>query len=94
MSTSNSPYPDSVPSPLNLDTLLDEARQPPTPDRKELIDQVVDTVIEAHMNTCNYTTEKVKAGIEKFILNQSNSPPPVSLPLNIFSHLQQHLDCL
>lgn len=79
LSNSSSPYTDSVPSPLNLDTLLDEARQPPNPERKELIDQVVETVIEAHMNTCNYTTEKVKAGIEKFIVNQTNGPSPADM---------------
>jgi len=75
MSTNSSPYTESVPSPLNLDSLLEEARQPPTLERKELIHQVVDTVIEAHMNTCNYTTEKVKEGIQNYIINQANRTP-------------------
>ncbi|ELU11613.1 hypothetical protein CAPTEDRAFT_227484 [Capitella teleta] len=48
---------------VTMRTLIGEAMQPASGERRELISQVVDTILEAHLNTCKYTSEKVAAGI-------------------------------
>ncbi len=45
---------------------MEEANSTPSPERQLLIDQVIDTVIEGHMDTCNYTSPKVAAGMATF----------------------------
>ncbi len=46
--------------------MLSEVQQPVNDERTQLINQVIDTVVEAHMSTCHYTKEKVETGMIKF----------------------------
>lgn len=50
----------------SIQTLIQEAMIPPTGERQDLITQVVETVTEAHLNTCNYTSDKVAEGMAKY----------------------------
>ena len=47
-------------------SLMQEALVPPSGERRDLITQVVDTVLEAHLTTCNYTLEKVATGMARY----------------------------
>jgi hypothetical protein len=51
-----------------LAELVDEARRLPLPgsERATLVEQVIRSVIDAHMNTCNYTKEKIELGLQRF----------------------------
>jgi len=52
-----------------ISELVDEARRLPVPgsERATLVEQVIRSVIDAHMNTCNYTKEKIEVGLAKYI---------------------------
>ena len=51
---------------------LTEARRTPTNEQLELVQSVFDTVVEAHMDTCIYTTNKVAEGKAKYRLMNVN----------------------
>lgn len=46
--------------------LAEEAKMAPSSERVELIEHVITTTVEAHMNTCNYTLEKVTEGLRRY----------------------------
>ena len=46
--------------------MLSEVQQPVNDERSTLIGQVSEQIIEAHMTTCNYTSEKVAEGLREF----------------------------
>jgi hypothetical protein len=52
-----------------LAELVDEARRLPVSgsERANLVEQVIRSVIDAHMNTCNYTKEKIELGLQRYI---------------------------
>ena len=69
-----SPHSDSSATP-DIATLLAQARIEPVGERRELVQQMIESVVKAHMQTCNYTDDKVKVGKEQFRLKMKNSPP-------------------
>lgn len=44
----------------------EEAKQPPFGNRIQLVDHVISAVSEAHLSTCNYTSEKVAKGLSRY----------------------------
>lgn len=50
----------------SLQLLSVEAKMTPPGERMELIEHVIATTVEAHMNTCNYTSEKVAEGLRHY----------------------------
>lgn len=52
----------------SLSELVDEARRLPVEnsERSNLVQQVIRSVIDAHMNTCNYTKDKIEIGMSRF----------------------------
>ena len=59
----------------DIPSLLAQARIEPVGERRELVEQMIESVVKAHLQTCNYTDEKVKEGKEQFRLKMKNSPP-------------------
>lgn len=49
-----------------IEEQLADARALPDAQQLKVIDQIIECVIDAHMATCNYTSEKVAAGKEKY----------------------------
>lgn len=45
---------------------IDDARLEADPSRQKLVYQVINAVSEAHMATCNYTSDKVMTGMKKY----------------------------
>ena len=43
-----------------------DVQQPINDERCQLIAQVSEQIIEAHLTTCNYTSNKVREGLEKY----------------------------
>ncbi len=46
--------------------MLKEGRQAINDDRLELIQNVTTDIIQAHMDTCNYTAQKVRDGMARY----------------------------
>ena len=46
--------------------MLLEVQQPMNEERLQLIGNVSEQIIEAHMTTCNYTSDKVAEGLRKY----------------------------
>ena len=51
------------------------ARKPPTGSTAELIEHTIQAVVDAHVNTCLYTSDKVAAGLREYELMLSTKPP-------------------
>ena len=49
-----------------LKPITAEAKLVPSGTRLQLVDHVISATAEAHMNTCNYTAEKVAEGLRKY----------------------------
>lgn len=49
-----------------LKQLMEEAKLVPSGTRLQLVEHVISATMEAHMNTCNYTAEKVAEGLRKY----------------------------
>ena len=70
-----SPHADPEMPPLGtIETLIPEAREEPTGERLVLVNQVIETIADAHLSTCNYTSEKVAAGMKKYQENLKENP--------------------
>jgi len=50
------------------------ARKPPTGSTAELIEHTIQAVVDAHVNTCLYTSDKVAAGLREYELMLSTKP--------------------
>ncbi len=59
---------------LYLNELLQRAKQTPTTDQQLLIEQSLERVINAHMDTCIYTADKIAEGMRKFRKMQEEEP--------------------
>lgn len=64
--TSSEPEEISFPGSSSIEVLIAEAVKPPDWVKMRLIKHVVETVVESHLNTCNYTAEKVAHGIQRY----------------------------
>lgn len=64
--TSSEPEEISFPGSSSIEVLIAEAVKPPDWVKIRLIKHVVETVVESHLNTCNYTAEKVADGIQRY----------------------------
>jgi len=81
-SSQMSPHADPDMPPLGtIETLIPESREEPVGERLVLVNQVIETITDAHLNTCNYTSEKVDSGMKKYYEmlkhNPSGMPPHV-----------------
>ncbi len=59
---------------LYLGGLLQRAKQTPTRDQQLLIEQTLEKVIGAHMDTCIYTADKIAEGMRKYQEMQRDGP--------------------
>jgi len=64
--TSSEPEEVAFPGSASIEVLIAEAVKPPDWVKMRLIRHVVETVVEAHLNTCNYTSDKVALGIQRY----------------------------
>lgn len=64
--TSSEPEEFAFPGSSSIEVLIAEAVKPPDWVKMRLIKHVIETVVETHLNTCNYTAEKVANGIERY----------------------------
>lgn len=64
--TSSEPEQITFPGSSSIEVLIAEAVKPPDWVKMRLIKHVVETVVEAHLNTCNYTVEKVAHGLQRY----------------------------
>jgi len=66
-------------TPLELGITLRElsvaAREPFTGNIADLIEHTIQAVVDAHVDTCPYTSDKVAAGLRKYELMLSTKPP-------------------
>jgi len=66
-------------TPLELSSTLRElsmaAREPPTGSTADLIEHTIQAVVDAHVNTCLYTSDKVATGLREYELMLSTKPP-------------------
>ena len=66
-------------SPLELTSTLHElsiaARQPPTGSTADLIEHTIQAIVDAHVNTCLYTSDKVATGLREYELMLSTKAP-------------------
>ena len=54
------------------------AREPPTRNTADLIEHTIQAVVDAHVSTCLYTTDKVATGLREYELKLSTKPPVTS----------------
>jgi len=75
----------STPPPLGatLQELAVAAREPPTANMAQLIEHAIQVVVDAHVSTCPYTSDKVAAGLREYELMLSTKPP-VSPPTYLY----------
>jgi len=73
------PHVDMFSMPLELSNTLRElsvlAREPPTGSTADLIEHTIQAVVDAHVNTCLYTLDKVATGLREYELMLSTKPP-------------------
>lgn len=58
----------------SLQMLAEESKTEPSGERKQLIEHVIMMTVEAHMNTCHYTADKVADGIKRFKESVAKDP--------------------
>lgn len=63
---SDLPEPDANANEIDVERILEEVKHVPSALREELIDQVIQTVGEAHLATVTPTRQKVREANEKF----------------------------
>ena len=63
----------------SLNNMLPEAKLDPVGDRLKLVEQVIETVVQAHLDTCNYTAEKVQIGLQSYFKAQEEGRTLVSI---------------
>lgn len=68
-----------------IEILISEVMKPPDQAKMRLIKHVITTVVDAHMNTCNYTSQKVSDGIQRY--RDSVASGQVRVRLIFFCHL-------
>lgn len=61
---------DSMFTPVDITKILEQARQMPSDFRKSLIDQVTESVVEAHFQTCKPTYQAVQEANERMMEKQ------------------------
>ena len=73
-------------------SLLNDAKAVPRNEKEKLVENVTQTVIEAHMDTCNWTADKIAAGLKKFKENGPGEMPKdmVSKILSCFAYLRKY----
>lgn len=58
----------------SLQMLADESKTEPSDERMQLIEHVILMTVEAHMNTCHYTADKVADGIRRYKESVAKDP--------------------
>lgn len=58
----------------SLQMLAEESKTEPSGERLQLIEHVIMMTVEAHMNTCHYTADKVDDGIKRFKESVAKDP--------------------
>lgn len=65
-----------------LESMIADAKEEAHGEKAELIQSVTETIIEAHMNTCNYTCEKMQEGIKRYEAMKSKMAAKMSEMMN------------
>lgn len=73
-STGMMPGPDDNANEIDVERILEEVKQVPTDLRRKLIEQVIETTTQAHMDTVTPTREKVRDANEKWSRKQMEGP--------------------
>lgn len=74
---------DSMFTPVDITKILEQARQMPSDFRKSLIDQVTESVVEAHFQTCKPTYQAVQEANERMMEKQMRNLLPDFSKLSI-----------
>lgn len=78
-----------------IEILILEVMKPPDQAKMRLIKHVITTVVDAHMNTCNYTSQKVSDGIQRYRDSVASGQSPSTRkdldPSKIWNHFVDNM---